>query len=127
MSRRAAVRWAGPARAALVLQFYDMVESAGGTVWDCEPKFGELHCSVELLGGAQNPIWPGLEELIETANRTCEACAAPGHFANDLPWVRVLCDSHHQMFNTGAEEGNVFGPWWQRLLPERPDLWPRHD
>lgn len=119
----AAARLAGPGRAEFVLRLYALVGDAGGTVWDCEPKYGYLHCGVDLQGGEHHALWPTLSELIDQANRSCEVCGSPGELATDLEWMRVLCENHHRMIRSGTDTADLLAQWWRRLHPDRPDLW----
>lgn len=120
----AAVRSVGPGRARLVLEIYNQVHSAGGTVWEMEARFARLDCSVELPGGEDHPAAPVLQALLERANRTCEACGAPAEVRTSLLWWRCVCDAHYAAFRDGAFWRDLYAPWWPRRLPERPDLWP---
>lgn len=114
----------GPGRAQLVLEFLTLVEGAGGTVWDCDLKYGHAHVGVELPGGESHSLWPKLESLVEEMDRRCEACGEAAELRDDLLWRRTLCDEHYESISSGAQWHDVFAPWWQICLPDEPDLWP---
>ena len=121
-----AVRSAGPGRAAEVLRFYRHVEQAGGLVWDFDLKFADVDARVELPGATDDPAWGDLVALVKEMESLCEACGAPGDFRGDLEWFRVLCEAHHSAICSGAWWQDLYAPFWEKLLPGRPDLWPAY-
>lgn len=90
----AALAACGPGRADYIRTLYALVANAGGTVWGCELKYGELDVSVELPGGEENSDWPELQRICTAADATCEWCGAPGVLRDDREFWRVLCDEH---------------------------------
>jgi hypothetical protein len=122
-----ALRTAGPGRAELVERVYEVVERAGGVVWDCEPKFGWIDFGVELPGGDTHPCWPELHALQAALDVACEVCGAEGELRTDLAWWRCLCTEHHEALR-GQESrwGELHDRYWRVRFPLRPELWSHH-
>lgn len=113
-----------PGRARHVLDFWELAEEAGGTVWDLELRYGVVMGGLEVEGGESHELWPRLEAMLAEADDVCEACGEQGAFRGELRWFRVLCDSHHEALRREESWPQIYSPWWPRVLAERPDLWP---
>ena len=90
----AAIAACGPGREDYIRLIYQLVEDAGGVVWDCEPTWGELHLGVELSGGEEHPAWERVRSLWAVAEGSCEICGAAGVLRDGREYWRVLCDHH---------------------------------
>lgn len=90
----AAIATCGRGREDYIRRIYALVEGVGGVVWDCEPKYGELHLGVELPGGETHPAWGELESLWAAAEGSCEFCGGAGVLRDERDYWRVLCDQH---------------------------------
>lgn len=63
------------------------------TIGQIKEKFGELRFYYD---GGDDYI-AGVVAMAETMSyHTCEDCGEPGMLRQDLRWVKVLCDKHHQ-------------------------------
>lgn len=90
----AAVAACGPGRETYLRRIYALVEDAGGVVWDCEPKYGEICLGVELPGGEEHRVWERLRSLWTAAERSCVICGSAGVLRDEGEYWRVLCDEH---------------------------------
>lgn len=75
-----------------VRQLFLVVTGAGGRVWDCEPKWGELDVGLELPPDVADDTISSINAVVVATSTTCEACGAPGRTDHDAEYVRTLCE-----------------------------------
>ena len=69
-----------------------VVDTAGGRVWDCEPRFAELDLGIELPDDVPAEIVQAINACVAGTAATCEACGGHGTLRDTRNWLRVLCD-----------------------------------
>jgi hypothetical protein len=79
-----------------VRKIFRLVATAGGRVWDCEPKYAMLHLGVELPNASTengtDVLADELNDLVSAVDAICGACGNAGVLRNERQWCRVLCD-----------------------------------